>query len=240
MDATTSGANTDARVASRELDARVAEQVMGIPRREVPRAEAATYSDKSLREGGDLWTDIVRRAIGVGVVLRQTGAYKGVSYGADFDGWRLSYHLGHSDSYRADEEMRLTGEPENWLDPWGSGLFVGPAEAKPYSTDIAAAWEVVAKVQRQNSGWRFSILGGDVSMGYLGGDVYRGVDEDSREAFGWHAEFFGHIDPRLNYGQRHGEAYAETPALAICLAALAATDSTRDAPSVPATPREQT
>lgn len=95
-------------------------------------------------------------------------------------------------------------------------------EGHPFSTNIAAAWQVVEEVQRRNPGWRFSLLGGDVSMGYHDGSPQRGVDENSREFFGWLAEFHGHIDPRLNYGDRHGEGHADTPALAICRAAIAA------------------
>lgn len=99
-----------------------------------------------------------------------------------------------------------------------------------YSTDIAAAWLVVAEVQRRHPGWRFSLLGGDVSMGYFDNSPQRGVDESSRCAFGWRAEFFGEIDPRQNYGDRHGEAWGETPALAICRAVLAAPHPTPEDP----------
>lgn len=95
-----------------------------------------------------------------------------------------------------------------------------------YSKDTGAAFQVVAEVQRRNPGWRFSLLGGDVSYGYVSGDPSRGVDRDRLEAFGWKAEFMGHIDPEQNYGERHGEAYADTPALAICRAALAALGDT--------------
>ncbi len=95
-------------------------------------------------------------------------------------------------------------------------------ETPAYSTDIGAAMTVVVEVQRRNPGWRFGLLGGDVTMGYFGGSPRKGVDESSRVAFGWHAEFFGHIDPRQCYGDRHGEGRGETAAHAICLASLAA------------------
>ena len=91
-----------------------------------------------------------------------------------------------------------------------------------YSTSIGAAWEAVREVQQQHHGWRFSLLGGDVTMGYVNDSPSEGVDESSRHAFGWHAEFFGEMDPRLCYGDRHGRGDAEAPSLAICLAALRA------------------
>jgi hypothetical protein len=99
------------------------------------------------------------------------------------------------------------------------------------STDMDAAWQVVRAIQEQHPGWRFSLLGGDTSMGYASdgkGNFLRDkkhnliVVEDSRVPFGWHAEFFGQLDPRGDYGDRHGTARADTPARAICLAALRA------------------
>lgn len=72
------------------------------------------------------------------------------------------------------------------------------------STDIKAAFEVVASVQKEH-GWRFDLLGHE--KGY------------------WHAEFFGHPDPQQNSGQRWGDQYASSPALAICAAALQAVES---------------
>ena len=72
-----------------------------------------------------------------------------------------------------------------------------------YPRDISAAWRVVEKIQRDEPGWRFGLLGGDIH-------------------FRWKAEFHGHIDPEQNYGQRHGQAYADTAPRAICLAALRA------------------
>jgi hypothetical protein len=104
----------------------------------------------------------------------------------------------------------------------------GPAE---YSQNISAAWQVVRAIQEQHPGWRFSLLGGDTSMGYASdgkGNFLRDkkhnliVVEDSRIPFGWHAEFFGQLDPRGDYGDRHGTARADTPARAICLTALRA------------------
>lgn len=80
-----------------------------------------------------------------------------------------------------------------------------PEPAWSPSSSISDAFTVVDQVQRMNPGWRFSLLGGDMQ-------------------FGWHAEFFGHSDPRLDYGQRHGTAYAATREMAICLAALAAVE----------------
>lgn len=93
---------------------------------------------------------------------------------------------------------------------------------------MAQAWAMVEEVQRKHPGWRFSLLGGDVSMGYLrrkNGDYRRSghglmVDEASREGFGWWAEFHGHLDPRCNTGQRHASEWAATPQEAIRLACL--------------------
>lgn len=90
-----------------------------------------------------------------------------------------------------------------------------------YSTDIAAAWLVVEVIQQKNPGWRFLLLGGDLSYGYKNNLVGLGVDPSKRLPFGWRAEFFGHIDPSLDTGTRHASEWAETPALAICKAALA-------------------
>ena len=95
----------------------------------------------------------------------------------------------------------------------GSGGTLNPV---PYSTDIAAAWQVVERIQQLNPGWRFGLIGGDMSMPFeTMGKTFGGF-------YGWHAEFFGHENPNENYGQRHGEARASTPTHAICLAALAA------------------
>jgi len=110
--------------------------------------------------------------------------------------------------------------------------FKYPIGLPRYSVEIAEAWKVVWEVQRQHPGWRFCLLGGDVSMGYkrdpAGGWVSPlVVVEDSREAFGWDASFFGELDPRVNCGDRHGEAWADTAPLAICLAALQAVESGR-------------
>lgn len=122
--------------------------------------------------------------------------------------------------------MDLFGPPPN------SEHIQGARHSIPrYSTDIAAAWTVVKYVQEKNPGWRFSLLGGDVSMGYAtakdgswkrdrNGDLV--VVEQSREAFGWKAEFHGHLDPRKNTGQRYGSEYATTAPHAICLTALKA------------------
>jgi hypothetical protein len=98
----------------------------------------------------------------------------------------------------------------------------------PYSADTGAAWLVVERVQALHPGWRFSLLGGDVSFGYKprprGTDSYV-VDKSRREAFGWRASFFGDEDPTQNYGQRHADEGGDTPALAICRAALAAVET---------------
>lgn len=73
----------------------------------------------------------------------------------------------------------------------------------PYSSDISAAFELVDQLQSERPGWRFDLLGGDTG-------------------FGWEAEFFGYANPEKNFGQRHAQGHAETPAKAICLAFLKA------------------
>ena len=76
-------------------------------------------------------------------------------------------------------------------------------DEKNWSGSIADAWELVREIQAHNPGWRFSILGGDTRFN------------------GWKAEFFGHIDPSQDYGQRHASEQAATLPEAICLAYLA-------------------
>lgn len=120
-------------------------------------------------------------------------------------------------------------DPSWWTDDW-HGHYVQTtrsgrvhlARSPEYSTRMSAAWEVVEAVQTQHPGWRFSLTGGDTSFAtvYPSTGGIR-VDRERRVAFGWHAEFFGHEDPEIDTGQRHGEAYARTPMAAICLAALA-------------------
>jgi hypothetical protein len=87
-----------------------------------------------------------------------------------------------------------------------------------WTGNIADAWTLVEETQKEHPGWRFCLLGGDVEMGYKkrkSGDNIE-VDENSRYPFGWKAEFFGELDPRKDYGQRHAEAYAPTAPQAIC------------------------
>lgn len=140
-----------------------------------------------------------------------------------------------------DSRCRICGWPIGSLFDASKGCIPGncsmrpaPAvradEPSPYSTDIAQAWRVVAEVQRRQPGWRFGLLGGDVTYGYRNGKPSNGVDRNSRVVFGWNAEFFGHVDPRFSTGERHGEAFAETPAHAICLAALSALENTTVVP----------
>jgi hypothetical protein len=110
-----------------------------------------------------------------------------------------------------------------------AGLWDQEDQRDP-SQSIAAAFQVVAEVQRRFPGWRFSLLGGDVSYGYKkkrtrSGNVEFTADTSRVEAFEWRAEFFGHIDPTQDTGQRHGDAHADSPALAICRAALEALDA---------------
>lgn len=108
-------------------------------------------------------------------------------------------------------------------DRGGSYAMLVPNSNVPkYSTDISAAWQVVEKIQRRHPGWRFMLLGGDVSLSTTYARGRYEVHEDRRVSFGWHASFFGHIDPRVNTGERHADEHADTAPLAICRAALRA------------------
>lgn len=125
-----------------------------------------------------------------------------------------------------------------WLDD--AGNLMTPITWSP-STHIAAAWQVVERVQELHPGWRFSLLGGDKLIGYASdgyGNFLRDesngliVLKHSRIPFGWRAAFFGEADPRLDYGQRHGEAEADTAPRAICLAALRAVTEVDDGTTI--------
>lgn len=101
-----------------------------------------------------------------------------------------------------------------------------------YTSNIASAFQVVERVQEMHPGWRFALLGGDGTMGYYAnpdGSIKRDgngepvvSENEPLQPFGWKAEFFGESDPRKDYGDRHGTASADTPAEAICKAAIAA------------------
>jgi len=118
-----------------------------------------------------------------------------------------------------------------WKRPDYEGWSCASCSPPPaYSTDLSAAWDVVMRVQALHEGWRFSLLGGDRTMGYrmnndgsfkrVGRKREIVVVPTSRCAFGWRAEFFGHVDPRKNYGDRHGGAHHMSAPMAIVLAAL--------------------
>lgn len=84
-------------------------------------------------------------------------------------------------------------------------------------------WHLIEEVQRKHPGWRFSLLGGDIQMGYeqRGGNIVRNPDgslkvaEASRFPFGWRARFFGDMDPRKVYGETHAEGTGYTAEEAI-------------------------
>lgn len=118
--------------------------------------------------------------------------------------------------------VRTDRHGHHWTDEVGlAGLLAVPR----YTTDIAAAWRVVEHVQAVHPGWRFSLLGGDSPFpSEFDADGNYRVGKD-RRPFHWRAEFFGHEDPRLCTGRRHGEGAATTPALAVCLAALKAVEN---------------
>lgn len=116
--------------------------------------------------------------------------------------------------YTADHEWLVN----DWYDPEENNAV------PRYSSDITAAWAVVTRLQELNPGWRFDLLGGDrpfpTLMDRATGQTFTGT---TRHPFGWSAEFFGHEDPEQCTGQRHGTGRGDTPMLAICRAALAAT-----------------
>jgi hypothetical protein len=140
--------------------------------------------------------------------------------------------------------VRWEGQDIRWLTPpqkkWEEGLCVDAADCcrdfpadryvfdppPRFSTDVGAAMRVVTEVQRKNPGWRFTLLGGDSSSGYIGNVPQNGVDRSQLFAYGWEARFFGHRDPELNWGQEHSHEHADTAPLAICLAAINALSQT--------------
>jgi hypothetical protein len=94
----------------------------------------------------------------------------------------------------------------------GSGVHADEESSRsallPFTDSIGAAWLGVEEIQRKHC-WRFCLLGGDKHMPYF------------------QAEFFGHEDPRKNYGQRHAHELADHPAEAIVRACLAAVEAQR-------------
>lgn len=162
-----------------------------------------TQSEPATPGGSRAMTDTERRALNVRVAETVMG-------------WTLFDNLGAAGG-------RL------WRGHGGGFGDYHEGEEPDFAGEVGLAMTVVAEVQRKHPGWRFSLLGGDVTMGYKADregnllcDPVHGlvVAEDSRFAFGWHAEFFGDVDPRKSTGGRHGEAEADTAAEAICLAAL--------------------
>ncbi len=130
----------DKLTAGRELDVLVAE-AMGCPVKTIPDYCKNEYGE--VEQKSALWREIIQKAIDTGVKLKIRSAYKGVSYVGELDGWSLYFSISYSDSYKASDEIILDGEPEGWMDnALGPGVSIEPAKPKPYSTDIAAAWEV--------------------------------------------------------------------------------------------------
>ncbi len=81
------------------------------------------------------------------------------------------------------------------------GQEAKPCEAPSYSTDIAAAWKVVEKLQEYNPFWE--------EDGWLSFQLSPAVGVNSKE---WYA----------NFGDSTTGAYGKTAPHAICLAALEA------------------
>jgi len=133
-------------LSARERNQLVETGVFGTPVAVIPDGMAATYSSDTLSDQSELWAEVVNAAIAAGVELLQTGSYKGVTYGATFRGWRLTYSLGYSDSYRASDTIRLSGVANEWACGLGDGLFVSPADPRPFTTSWDAMREVVEKM----------------------------------------------------------------------------------------------
>lgn len=125
---------------------------------------------------------------------------------AERDAWVDTKVMGNPKYVSEDGEPKRV-EPHWAYGPDSEGPFY---EGPGYSTDIDAAWEVMSHVQESHPGWRFGLLGGDWHFDHS-----------------WQAEFFGHINPSEDYGQRHGKAYMITAPEAICLAALIAVETDR-------------
>jgi len=139
------------------------------------------------------------------------------------------------------EYYHVGGGPIGWFTKEAIKLEPGQRSAPNGRPDFSPtknfndAMTVVLELQKRNPGWRFSLLGGDMSMGYVrdaDGWLVKDENEDvivvesPLVPFGWKAEFFGHEDPRKNCGQRHGEGrHVSSPMIAICLAAVAANRS---------------
>ena len=131
-----------------EMDSLVA-KALGKPQRTVPPELA---DGECLKHDSELWLDIVQRAIDAEVGLEQSGAYKGVSYSAVFDGWQISYHLDYSDSYRADDSILIDGTPDRWRHSSGDyGLFIKPAPPPPFSTDPGKAIKALEEFCEKNN-----------------------------------------------------------------------------------------
>jgi hypothetical protein len=183
----------------RELDAKVAEVVMGLPKREIP---AGLSKFGHVDPSSDLWRDIIERAMEAGVVLAVNSAYKGAHYGADFDGWHLSYSIPYADAYKADDELRMSGTVvEEWTHGFEPGVYISVADTPRYSSDIANAWAVIEKLIADHPTW-FPEVHENRVQHYC--KIWKN-NPMQRDAFGWLA---------IEYGMSTPEA--------ICKAALAA------------------
>lgn len=96
---------------------------------------------------------------------------------------------------------RLVGIPPTQP---GIPVCLAGGEIPPYSTDIAAAWEVVEKLQKDNPFWKTS--------NYEGWMNFNLGPTTGNDGFGWYA----------NFGDSNTIAYGKTAPHAICLAALKA------------------
>lgn len=127
-----------------QINALVAEKVMGQPQRVIPEGEDDGFGD-CLKMGGPTWVAVVQSAIDAGVELRQSHTYKGTTYEAIHDGWLLRYT--DSDNYKASETVKLEGKPINWWSTFDGSLYVFPAEPAPYATDPTTDYLVLCHVR---------------------------------------------------------------------------------------------
>lgn len=116
-------------------------------------------------------------------------------------GWKRGERYGNGNG----EWQRPTDDPKR------SGRLTWEQTPR-YSTDIAAAWQVVEKWRAKGEGFQLDSLG------------FTGVEGETDAA--WRCSFMDATDG----GMEHYSAEAETAPLAICLAALAAVESVAPAP----------
>lgn len=189
-----------------ELDAMVAEKVMGLPARVIPDD---ARDGSCVSHTHPLARDILSRAVASRVVLKQGATYKGTSYVATFDGWALAYVV--DDNYRASESITLDGDAELWMHGIDNGVFIAPSTPPDYSTSIADAWAVVDRLRRDDYEPLIRPAGGNEWLCIVNASA-----DPKDETTTWHS------DRSYTIHRRRLEVRHLNPARAICLAALKA------------------